>query len=70
MKNSLKVTRFILTTLLIVIVSQTDVCAQGNKDISTSTGLNALEVIGGITLLLTILVLPLVKSCNREISRR
>lgn len=70
MKTSLKTIRFILTTVLIVIVSQTNVFAEGNKDMENSSVLNAVEVIGGIVILLSILVLPLVKSSNREISRK
>ena len=70
MKTSLKTIRFILTTVLIVIISQTNVLAQSNKDMANSSVLNAIEVIGGIVILLSILVLPLVKSSNREISRK
>lgn len=70
MKTPLKTIRFILTTVLIVIVSQTNVFAEGNKDMENSSVLNAVEVIGGIVILLSILVLPLVKSSNREISRK
>jgi hypothetical protein len=70
MKTSLKTIRFILATVLIVIISQASVFAEGNKDTTNSSGLNAIEVIGGIVILLSVLVLPLVKSSNREISRK
>lgn len=70
MKTSFKTIRFVLATVLIVIISQTNVFAQSNKDLTNSSVLNAIEVIGGIVILLSILVLPLVKSSNREISRK
>ena len=70
MKNSLKAIRFVFASLLIVIGSQANVLAESNKNITESSELNAIEVIGGIAILLLILVLPLVKSCNKEIARK
>jgi len=62
MKKFSKSIRFMLATLLIVVVSQATVLAEGNASAAPGSGLTALQVTGAFALLVLAILVPLVKS--------
>jgi uncharacterized protein YqgC (DUF456 family) len=62
MKNFVKAIRFMLATLLIVIVSQATVLAQSNDSSTASSGLSVGQIVGGFAVLLFVILVPLLKS--------
>jgi hypothetical protein len=70
MKKFSKSIRCMLATLLIVVVSQVTVLAEGNASSKGSgSGLTALQVTGAFILLVLVILIPLVKS-NKAVTQK
>ena len=68
MKKFLKSIRFMLATLLIVVVSQASVLAEGNSSAGPATGLSAGQIAGAFALLVFVILVPLVCDVIRLVS--
>ena len=62
MKKFSKSIRFMLATLLVVVISQATVLAEGNVVTGSGSGLTALQITGAFVLVVLAILIPLVKS--------
>jgi hypothetical protein len=64
MKNLIKVSSYILATVLVFVMSQASAfAADGNT--TSGSSLSAGQVIGGLALLLAVILLPILKSVKK-----
>jgi hypothetical protein len=70
MKKFSKSIRFMLATLLVVVVSQASVLAEGNSSAGPATGLSAGQIAGAFALLVFVILVPLVKSSNKAVAQK
>jgi len=63
MKKLLKVTSYILATVLVLVISQVSAFAAGPDNGSSS--LSGLQVIGGLALLIGVILIPTMKSARK-----
>jgi hypothetical protein len=70
MKKFSKSIRFMLATLLVVVVSQATVLAEGNSSAGPSTGLSTGQIVGAFALLVFVILVPLIKSGNKAIAHK
>lgn len=70
MKKISKSIRFMLATLLVVVISQATVLAEGNSVAGTSTGLSAGQITGAFALLIFAILVPLVRSSNKSVAQK
>lgn len=68
MKKNSKIIRVMLTTVLILIMSQVTLFARSVDNSASDSGLSAVQIGGAVVLLLVAIVLPLVRGSRREIS--
>jgi hypothetical protein len=66
MKKFSKSIRFMLATLLVVVVSQASVFAEGNSSAGSSSGLSTGQIVGAFALMIFAILIPLVKTSNRR----
>ncbi len=65
MKKILKISGYVLATIMILLVSQFSVLA-ANDPSSQESSLTGMQVIGGLAILLLVIILPLIKSAHKK----
>jgi hypothetical protein len=69
MKNLIKVSSYILATVLVFVTSQVSAFAADNNT-ENGSSLSAAQVIGGVAILLLVILAPLMKSARKaEVNR-
>jgi hypothetical protein len=66
MKKLLKVSSYILATVLVFVLSQVSAFAAGNN--GNASSLTAGQVIGGFAVLLLVILIPIMKSSRKAIN--
>lgn len=67
MKKLQKIAGYILATIMVLLVSQFSVLAAGG-DVHNDSSLSALQVIGGLVILLFFILVPLMRGAGRHIN--
>jgi hypothetical protein len=70
MKKNLKLPRVMLTTLLILIMSQATVFARSYDNSASDSSLSAVQIVAAVALLMLAIVLPLARGSRKEISHK
>jgi hypothetical protein len=63
MKKLVKISSYILTTMLVIFISQSSAYASGN--VSNNGALTGTQILGGLGILLLVILVPLVKKSRR-----
>jgi hypothetical protein len=66
MKKLLKISSYILATVLVFVLSQVPAFAAGNN--VSASSLTAGQVIGGLAVLLLVILIPIMKSSRKAIN--
>jgi hypothetical protein len=69
MKKLLKISSYILATVMVFLISQFSVFAAGDAA-NNDSSLSGLQVVGGLAVLLLVILLPIMKASGKRVSQK